>query len=246
VNKLFCCNGKVEWQCAMMKKVFPLADDTVPKTRKTIKNTPRWFPPVQHWEQKNQFVLKIMHDNCSLENEITTLQKLRNAQAQSLHIPELVWIHRSGELGILPIGEPVLPGLESAAVSCKLVCGIIDGLRYLHSQGIIHRDVRLSNLILKREWNDVNMVIIDYETAFDSEVNHSPGNEVDYSGGYICWLRWLLQSGVLEFYNHCYVPSGTTSKLGSFPYRAHVYAHHISFGFLYLYIHLLFGLVTSI
>ena len=83
---------------------------------------------------------------------------------------------------------------ESAAVSCKIVLGMIDGLRYLHGQGIIHRDVCLSNLILKRERNDVNVVIIDYETAFDSGGNHSTGNEVDYSGGYICWLRRLLQS----------------------------------------------------
>jgi serine/threonine protein kinase len=136
-------------------------------------------------------VLKITHDKCSLENEITTLQKLRDAR--SPHIPELVWTRGSGELGILPIGEPVLPG-ESAAVSRKVVRGMIDGLRYLHGQGIIHRDVRLSNLILKRERNDVNVVIIDYETAFDLEGNHSPGNEVGYSGGYICWPRRLLQS----------------------------------------------------
>jgi hypothetical protein len=147
--------------------------------------------PVRHREQKNQFVLKITHDNRSLQNEITTLQKLHNAK--SLHIPELVWIRGSGELGILPIGEPVLPG-ESAAISRKVVRGMIDGLRYLHGQGIVHRDIRLSNLILKREWNDVNAVIIDYETAFDSERNHLPGNEVDYSGGYICWPRRLLQS----------------------------------------------------
>jgi hypothetical protein len=177
-----------------VKKVSPLLDGMVPKhtaTRQTVKNTPRWFPPVRYREQKNQFVLKITHDNRSLENEITTLQKLRDAE--SLHIPELVWIRGSGELGILPIGEPVLPG-ESATVSRKVVCGMIDGLRYLHGQGIIHRDVRLSNLILKRERNDVNVVIIDYETAFDSEGSHSPGNEVDYSGGYICWPRRLLQS----------------------------------------------------
>ena len=174
-----------------VKKVSPLLDNMHTATRQTVKDTPRWFPPVRYREQKNQFVLKITHDNRSLENEITTLQKLRDAE--SLHIPELVWIRGTGELGILPIGEPVLPG-ESATVSRKVVCGMIDGLRYLHGQGIIHRDVRLSNLILKRERNDVNAVIIDYETAFDSEGHHSPGNEVDYSGGYICWPRRLLQS----------------------------------------------------
>ncbi|KAF8218515.1 hypothetical protein L208DRAFT_264920 [Tricholoma matsutake] len=179
-----------------VKKRGPLLeDDTVPRRtptrRQTDKNTPTWFPPVRYREQKNQFVLKITHDSRSLDNEITVLQKLRDANC--LHIPEIVWTRGSGELGIVPIGEPVLPG-EPAAVSRKIVRGMIDGLRYLHSRGIIHRDIRLSNLILKRERNDINVVIIDYETAFDSERNHSTGNEVDYSGGYICWPRRLLQS----------------------------------------------------
>ena len=131
------------------------------------------------------------HDSHSLENEITILEKLR--EGNCLHIPELVWTRGSGELGILPIGEPVLPG-EPAAVSRKIVRGMLNGLRYLHSRGIIHRDIRLSNLVLKREHNDVNVVIIDYETAFDLEGNHYNGNEVDYSGGYICWPRRLLLS----------------------------------------------------
>ena len=38
------------------------------------------------------------------------------------------------------------------------------------------------------------MVIIDYETALDVR-----GNKVQYSGGYICWPRQLLQNGT-EFY----------------------------------------------
>jgi hypothetical protein len=175
-----------------VKRRLPLPDDTVPKhmptRRTTVNNTSSWFPPDRHREQKNQFVLKIAHDNSSLDNEITTLKKLRGAK--SPHIPELVWTRGSGELGILPIGDPVLPG-EGAAVSRKVVRGMIDGLRYLHGQGIIHRDVRLSNLILKHERNDVNVVIIDYETAFDSGRNRS---RVDYSGGCICWPQRLLQS----------------------------------------------------
>ena len=93
-----------------VKKRTALLDDTVPRhmptRRQTVKNTPRWFPPVRHREQKNQFVLKITHDNHSLQNEIRILEKLCNANCP--HIPELVWTCGSGELGILPIGEPVL------------------------------------------------------------------------------------------------------------------------------------------
>ena len=53
-------------------------------------------------------MLKITHDNHSLDNEIKTLEEL--CDAKSPHIPELVWIRGSGELGTLLIGEPVLPG----------------------------------------------------------------------------------------------------------------------------------------
>ncbi|KAK2465812.1 hypothetical protein APHAL10511_001453 [Amanita phalloides] len=160
-----------------VKRGMPLQDETVPKRISTrhqaVESTHSWFPPLRHRIQNNQFVLKITHDNHLLDNEIKTLTKLSNAKCP--HIPDLVWVRGSGELGILPIGEPVLPG-ESVAVSRKVVRGMIDGLRYLHDQGIIHRDVRLSNLILKRHRNDVNVVIIDYETAFDSKENHSTVN----------------------------------------------------------------------
>ena len=132
--------------------------------------------------QKNQFVLKISHDSRSLDNEIRILEKLHNSDC--LHIPELVWTCGYGELGILPG--------ELATISHKIIWGMIEGLRYLHSQEIIDRDICLSNLILKRKCNDVDVVIIDYETAIDSE---STGNKVHYSGGYICWPRRRLLSG---------------------------------------------------
>jgi len=67
-----------------VKKRPPSPDDTAPKhlptQRQTVKNTPSWFPLVRHREPKSQFVLKITHDNRSLDNEITTLEKLRNAE----------------------------------------------------------------------------------------------------------------------------------------------------------------------
>lgn len=173
-----------------VKKRTPPADTQ----HQTAQNTSKWFPPVRYTDQKNQFVLKVTHDESSLANEIATLKKLRDAK--SPHIPELVWTRGSEELGIVPLGDPIVPG-DLATILRKVVRGMIDGLRYLHNRGIIHRDIRLSNLILKRERKnsniEVNVVIIDYETAFDSGGDHFTG-KVDYSGGYICWPRRLLQS----------------------------------------------------
>ena len=167
--------------------------------RQTVKSVYCWKPPVRHRETKNhlKFVLKIMHDDSSLANEIKILKTFRDAACS--HLPELVWTREGNkELGIAPIGEPVRPG-ESAAISRKIVRGMIEGLRYLHNLHIIHRDIRLSNLILKRTANDVNVVIIDYETAF--AFDQGP-REVEYAGGYICWPTRLLQTGT-----KLYVPS---------------------------------------
>jgi len=160
--------------------------------RQPTQSTSWWRPPVRHRERWSQFVLKVAHDGSSLTHEIDILESFRDAPCP--HLPELVWTREGGtELGIVPIGEPVRPG-ESAPISRKIVQGMVEGLRYLHSLQIVHRDIRLSNLILKREKNDVNVVLIDYETAY----NHG-GEEVEYSGGYICWPTRLLQTGTTSY-----------------------------------------------
>ena len=104
-------------------------------------------------------MLKIAQGESSLSHEIRILEKLCNAPCQL--VPELVWTRGIIELGIVPIGEPVLPG-EPPLISRKIVEGMIAGLKYLYGLCIIHRDIRLSNLILKRTGNDFNVVIIDY------------------------------------------------------------------------------------
>jgi hypothetical protein len=164
--------------------------------RQTIKSHHWWKQPVRHWEPKGfmKFVLKVAHDGSSLAHEIKILEIFRDAACP--HLPELVWTREEDkQLGIAPIGEPVRPG-EPAAVSRKIVRGMIEGLRYLHTLKIIHRDIRLSNLILKRTPNDVNVVIIDYETAFTLD---QEGHKVEYAGGYICWPRRLLQTGTQRY-----------------------------------------------
>jgi serine/threonine protein kinase len=87
----------------------------------------------------------------------------------------------------MPLGVPIRPP-ESQIISRKIVQGMVEGLQYLHGQHIVHCDIRFSNLILRHRQNDINMVIIDYETAYDLDFE-----EVQYSGGYICWPHRLLE-----------------------------------------------------
>ena len=56
----------------------------------------------------------------------------------------------------------------------------MDGLEFLHNIGIVHRDIRPSNLILHSSDSGINLVIIDYENdVLVKEVS----NGVDYFGG---------------------------------------------------------------
>jgi serine/threonine protein kinase len=59
--------------------------------------------------------------------------------------------------------------------------GMVDGLQYLHSQGIIHQDIRPSNLIV----HYMDFVIVDFETSVFA---HS-SKEMIYEVGHICWPK---------------------------------------------------------
>jgi serine/threonine protein kinase len=83
-------------------------------------------------------------------------------------------------------------GSRNRHVPCKIINGLIDGLEYLHTQGIVHQDIRPSNLILDYK---NNVVIIDYETAGI----HGISDSVEYLGGYICWPKRLLESNTIHY-----------------------------------------------
>jgi serine/threonine protein kinase len=94
------------------------------------------------------------------------------------HLPELVWSRGDKEPGIMPVSEP-LDFQQVTSVSRRIIEGLVDGLEYLHGLGIVHRDIRPSNLVLDQKHN---VVIIDYETA----VAFNEVSQVEYLGGFIC------------------------------------------------------------
>lgn len=152
-----------------------------------------WLPPSRHRgiTASTDFVLKIAHGRTTVANELSILRKIRDADC--LNLPELVWAPEGGkQLGIVPVGQPI-DFRQVASVSRKIVEGVIDGLEFLHLQGIIHRDIRPSNLVLDHK---NNVIIIDYET---SVVIPTAGTTVQYYGGFICWPKRLLVSKTTKY-----------------------------------------------
>ena len=82
----------------------------------------------------------------------------------------------------------------------------MDGLEFLHQLGIVHWDIRPSNLILDYTKNNGNLVIIDYENA----VLVKPEVSVDYYGSYISWPIWLLKGNESK-----YIPTAEDDLMSS-------------------------------
>jgi hypothetical protein len=147
-----------------------------------------WRSPRRHVTGE-AFALKIVGRDVDitgvpgLKKEIDMLRKIRDADC--VHMPELVWDPDGrNEFGIVPVGRRI-DFRQVSAVSKQIVSGLLEGLEWLHKKGIIHRDIRPSNLVLDDE---DNVVIIDYETAVPLQEG-----EVEYYGGYMCWPRRLLE-----------------------------------------------------
>jgi hypothetical protein len=148
-----------------------------------------WREPVRHSYdgRVRKFILKTGNGATSrtVMGEIEMLRKMRESDCKNL--PELVWEAGEGkEFGIAPAGRNI-NFREPRKVSRKLVWGLLDGLQWLHSQSIIHRDIRPSNFVV--DGLD-NLVIVDYETA----VVRVEGQAVEYKGGFICWPKRLIMA----------------------------------------------------
>jgi hypothetical protein len=151
-----------------------------------------WQDPSQHSLDNGRFVLKIGKGTNSVANEIALLKLLRSSPHSSdcPNLPEIVWFPDGNqELGILPVGKPI-DFNETAAASRKIVHGLMDGLKFLHNLGIVHRDIRPSNLILDYT-KGFNAVIVDFENALSIE---GGAKGVEYFGGFISWPRQHLNS----------------------------------------------------
>jgi hypothetical protein len=169
---------------------FPTSVSAGMQTKsKRLARKQSWGDPSRFLQGDRRFVLKMARDGLDVSNEIRILKAIRDSQCERL--PELVWSptgHK--ELGIVPVGQPI-DFQQPANMARRVVEGMVDGLQYLHSQGIIHRDIRPSNLII----HYMDVVIVDFETSVFTDSSE----EVIYEGGHICWPKRLLESNTERY-----------------------------------------------
>lgn len=95
------------------------------------------------------------------------------------------------ELGIAPVGKSVdLRGISDLFTMQRILGDVLLGIAWLHSHGIIHRDIRRDNTIVISEniggRNVLRGMIIDFGAAIALEPGETNYQEQDYVGGYIC------------------------------------------------------------
>lgn len=121
----------------------------------------------------------------SVKNEIDILRAIRGKQRDDdlpgwKHLPQLFY-HTDDfqEFGMLPRGFAISAS-DSHIHWPKVLVDVIDALQWLHAQHIIHRDVRLDNII----WDTNHAVLIDLGAAID--VTEQTESNIQFCGGYVC------------------------------------------------------------
>jgi serine/threonine protein kinase len=139
------------------------------------------------------------------KNETHILQSFADRNDVPFSVPLLVHNpskHR--EIGIMPVGVPFrMRQLDTQAKTRSCLQDILSALKWIHDRGIVHRDVRLDNLVLipkssitigEKKYKAPSgsdrprAVLIDFDRA--TALNDK--KEILFEGGYVCCPPTLL------------------------------------------------------
>lgn len=125
--------------------------------------------------------------------EIKILQAIRSAGGNP-HLPKLMFhsldMH---EFGITPLGQPCNIFTIKQPLACTVLRDILTALKWLHSERIIHRDVRWDNIVV----SGGRGILIDFGAAIVHD-----GRMHDFEGGIVC-----APSRVIGQFSRQYLPS---------------------------------------
>jgi serine/threonine protein kinase len=133
-------------------------------------------------------LVAVKYLRASKQKDIEMLIRIAKLRAPPESIPKLVFYSQDmNQFAITPVGKGMTENelASSGTFAQHALNHILNGLLWLHANNIIHRDLRLDNII----FNKAQAVIIDYGTA----VNF-PAGEVDYLGGFTCCPPRILST----------------------------------------------------
>lgn len=135
----------------------------------------------------------------SVRNEINFLRRIHDMKKDSdlgwKNLPRMIYhTNDLNEFGMLPRGHPILVS-DGGMDWGKVVIDVLDALKWLHDHHIVHRDVRLDNII----WDVTHAVLIDLGTAIDISGKRTP---IEYHGGYVC-----CPPSVIGKFDNLYLPA---------------------------------------
>jgi len=165
---------------------------------------PEYEPGKQTVDRGVLMAVKVaLRQDGGYENEARILQSFADSNAVPFSVPLLV--HNSPEyreIGIMPVGQSFrMRQLDTQSDARLCLKDILSALQWIHSQGIVHRDVRLDNfifvpkstLMVGEKTYDApgsdrpRAVLIDFDRATEL------GKETCFEGGYICCPPRLLE-----------------------------------------------------
>lgn len=113
-----------------------------------------------------------------ISHEITILTQIKKSGGHE-NIARLVYFSPlADELGVMPVGQRVIVSELDEPDVITILHDVLAALQWLHSKNIIHRDVRIDNVIL----HDRHARLIDFGAAIEIP---APADTA-YWGGYIC------------------------------------------------------------
>ncbi|XP_051568807.1 calcium/calmodulin-dependent protein kinase type 1-like isoform X1 [Myxocyprinus asiaticus] len=159
----------------------------------------------------------------SIENEIAVLHRIKHENIVSLedifesqtHLYLVMQLVSGGEL----FDRIVEKGFYTERDASKLICQILDAVKYLHDMGIVHRDLKPENLLYYSMEEDSNIMISDFglskiedSGSVMSTACGTPGYvapevlaQKPYSKAVDCWsigvISYILLCGYPPFYD---------------------------------------------